>query len=90
MEDWESKDQQNFIIKHLAIQPQEKPNKKKKLKEFYMNDNLKNAIGYASDNKVNEMGAEIAKTLHQKITAELQALKVDIAKNTYNFELPEE
>jgi hypothetical protein len=36
------------------------------------------------------MGAEIAKTLHQKITAELQALKVDIAKNTYNFELPEE
>lgn len=90
MEDWESKDQQNFIIKHLAIQPQEKSNKKKKLKEYYMNDNLKNAIGYASDNKVNEMGAEIAKSLHQKITAELQALKVDIAKNTYNFELPEE
>lgn len=90
MEDWEARDQQNFIVKHLALQPQEKPVKKKKIKENFMNDHLKNAIQYASDNKVNEMGAELGIVLQQKIAAELQALKVDVAKNTYNFEIPEE
>lgn len=90
MEDWEARDQQNFIVKHLALQPQEKPAKKKKIKENYMNENLKNAIDFASVSRVNEMGAEIGKVLQQKIADELQSLKIDIAKNTYNFELPEE
>lgn len=51
-----------------------------------MLENLKQAVEFASTNKANELGSEIGKILQQKIAAELEDLKADIAKNTYNFD----
>lgn len=79
-------DTQKNIIQHLATQPVNTLKTKSK-KPNIMKENLKQALEYASLNKANEMGSVINTILQQKIEAELRDLKVDIAKNTYNFEL---
>lgn len=50
-----------------------------------MKEKLQKAIDFATNSNVNEMGREIGEILQQKIADELRSLKVDIARDTYNF-----